>query len=437
MSEAPTPAPSARRSARLAGCSFPPAFRGLAGRPSIYYAVGRTTIPQASAELPTPPPAPDDPPAPKPRRLHPAPELDGGVAWLNTAAPIHLNDLRGKIVVLDFWTYCCINCMHMLPDLAKLEKKYANRDRRHRRPLGQVRQRKDSDNIRRAVLPYEVAHPVVNDAHMTIWNNYEVSSWPTLVLIDPDGNLVARGSGEGLYEALDVNIQRLIKEFREKKTLNEKPLHFEPARSTETVASPLFFPGKVLFHEAGKRLFISDSTHHRIVITDLGGKKVAVAGEGQAGAHDGAFDKARFNDPQGLALDGDTLYVADRKNNRICALDLKAKTVTTVAGTGDQGDDREYDGPALKAGLNSPWDLLMDVLPALRRHGRLPSVRGRWTSPRGPSPLTPGRAWRTSATAIPGVGRLFAQPSGLATDGKTLFVADSEVSAIRAVPLGG
>jgi len=434
MSEAPTPVRPAPRS-RLRWL-LPALFLGalLAGL-LVYYAVGRTTMPQAAAAPPAAPPAPDDPPTPKPRHRQPAPELDGGVAWLNTAGPIKLKDLRGKIVVLDFWTYCCINCMHTLPDLAKLEKKYANQIVVIGVHSAKFDNEKDSDNIRKAVLRYEVAHPVVNDAHMTIWNNYEVSSWPTLVLIDPDGNLVARGSGEGLYDALDVNIQRLIKEFREKKTLNEKPLHFDLARSTETAAGPLFFPGKVLADEAGKRLFIADSTHHRIVITDIDGKKIAVAGDGRAGADDGGFDKARFNDPQGMALDGDTLYVADRKNNLIRALDLKAKTVTTVAGTGDQGDDREYDGPALKASLNSPWDLLLhdgQLYIAMAGFHQL------WKMDLAKGTIAP-----YAGTGVENIrdGNLasacFAQPSGLATDGKTLFVADSEVSAVRAVPLGG
>ena len=434
MSEAPTPAP-VRPAFRprwrlLLPAAFLTAF--LAGL-AIYYAVGRAPLPQLSAAPPAP--APDDPPTPAPKRLHPAPELDGGVAWLNTAAPIKLKDLRGKIVVLDFWTLCCINCIHTLPDLAKLEKKYANEVVVIGVHSAKFDNEKNSESIRKAILRYEITHPVVNDAHMAIWNAYEVSSWPTLVLIDPEGNLVARGSGEGLYEALDVNIQKLIKEHREKKTLNEKPMKFELARFSETGASPLFFPGKVLADGPGKRLFISDSTHHRVVVTDLGGKKIAVAGDGRPGADDGAFDKARFNDPQGLALDGDTLYVADRKNNLIRALDLKARTVKTVAGTGEQGEDREYDGPALKAGLNSPWDLLL-------QDGQL------YVAMAGYHQIWKMDVAKGTIAAFAGAGMenirdgalasaCFAQPSGLATDGKTLFVADSEVSAVRAVPLGG
>src|SRR5207245_735550 len=111
---------------------------------------------------------------------------------------------------------------------------------------------------------------------------------------------------------------------------------------------------------ASKRLFIADSTHHRIVITDLDGKKIAIAGAGQPGKADGSFDKAGFNDPQGMALQGDTLYVADRKNHLLRALDLQARTVKTIAGVGEQSrEDRFRGGPALRTGLNSPWDLFL------------------------------------------------------------------------------
>src|SRR5208283_3161621 len=116
----------------------------------------------------------------------------------------------------------------------------------------------------------------------------------------------------------------LIKVHREKKTLKEGPFTVELAK--EKAPSPLYFPGKVLADAAGNRLFIADSTHHRIVITDLDGKMIAIAGAGQSGKADGAFDKATFNDPQGLALSGETLYVADRKNHLLRALNLKTQT---------------------------------------------------------------------------------------------------------------
>src|SRR6516162_7580908 len=128
-----------------------------------------------------------------------APELDGGIAWLNTSGPIRLRDLRGKIVLLDFWTFCCINCIHTLPDLARLEKKYPNQLVVIGVHSAKFDNEKNSDSIRKAILRYEIGHPVVNDADMKIWQAYDVHSWPTLYLIDPEGKIVGRGSGEGLY----------------------------------------------------------------------------------------------------------------------------------------------------------------------------------------------------------------------------------------------
>ncbi|HEY7159537.1 MAG TPA: thioredoxin-like domain-containing protein [Gemmataceae bacterium] len=364
-----------------------------------------------------------------------APELEGGVAWLNTAGPLRLKDLRGKVVLLDFWTLCCINCMHVLPDLAKLEKKYPNELVVIGVHTAKFDNEKNTESIRKAILRYEVSHPVVNDANQKIWNTYGSRSWPTLCLIDPEGRVVGAASGEGNYELLDRVIAKLIKVHKEKKTLNEKPLKFQLARGKENGDSPLFFPGKVLADGAGKRLFIADSTHHRIVITDLDGKKIAIAGAGEPGKEDGPFAKARFNDPQGMALQGDLLYVADRKNHEIRALDLKALTVKTIAGIGTQGQDREFGGPARKVGLNSPWDLLLHkekLYIAMAGHHQI------WVMDLAKETVAPfAGSGRENIRDGSLLASNFAQPSGLTTDGKTLWVADSEVSAVRAVPLDG
>jgi DNA-binding beta-propeller fold protein YncE len=364
-----------------------------------------------------------------------APELDGGVDWLNTAGPLRLRDLRGKIVLLDFWTLCCINCIHTLPDLAKLEKKYPNELVVIGVHSAKFENEKNSESIRKAILRYEISHPVVNDANMKIWQAYGVNSWPTLYLVDPEGYLVGRGSGEGLGDAADTIIAKLIKEHRAKKTLNEEPLRFDLARFRERGDNPLFFPGKVLADGAGGRLFIADSTHHRIVITDLAGKKIAVAGTGKSDKVDGPFEQASFNDPQGLALRGDTLYVADRKNHLLRALDLQNKTVKTIAGNGQKGEDRRRGGDALQVGLNSPWDLCLHgniLYIAMAGHHQI------WTLDLNKRLLLPYAGSGRENISDGGLAEAsFAQPSGLTRNHTTLFVADSEVSAVRAVPLDG
>ncbi len=363
-----------------------------------------------------------------------APELDGGVAWLNTAGPLKLADLRGRVVLLDFWTLCCINCIHTIPDLARLEAKYPGLLVVIGVHTPKFPNEKMTASIQKAVLRYQVRHPVVNDAEAILWRRYRISSWPTLVLIDPEGRYYGQISGEGAYDVLDRHIGMLAKDYRAKKQLNERPLRFQLA-GADNGASPLYFPGKVLADQTGKRLFIADSTHHRIVITSLDGRKIAIAGVGIEGKKDGPFATAQFSDPQGMALDGDTLYVADRKNHSIRALDLKEQKVRTVAGTGKQERERRTGGAALETGLNSPWDLLLHggklyiAMAGDHQIWTLDLAQGRVApfAGRGEEGLRDG----------PLAGAFFAQPSGLATDGQTLYVADSEISAIRAVPLNG
>lgn len=359
--------------------------------------------------------------------------FDGGVAWINSAKPLKLTDLKGKIVVLDFWTFCCINCIHTLPDLAKLEKKYEKEIVVVGVHSAKFENEKVTENIRKAVNRYRIAHPVVNDANMAIWNSIGIDSWPTLAVIDPEGHFVYADGGEGQYEAVAKTIDNLIAKYKGK-GLNEEPMRFDLAKSADPASTPLFFPGKLLADAVTDRLFVADSTNNRVVITDLNGKKVAVAGTGVAGKADGPFATAQFDDPQGLALDGNTLYVADRKNHLIRALDLKEQTVRTVAGTGEQDrTSRHAGGDPLKVGLNSPWDLLRvgrTLYIAMAGHHQI------WTLNLDAKELTP---YAGSGRENIFDGRLrsaaLAQPSGLATDGQNLYVADSEVSAVRAMPL--
>jgi thiol-disulfide isomerase/thioredoxin len=373
-------------------------------------------------------------------KRRPAPEFPDKLDWLNTAGPLKLADLKGKVVLLDFWTLCCINCIHILPDLAKLEKKYPNELVVIGVHAAKFENEKDTKSIRKAVLRYEIAHPVVNDADHLIWDAFGASSWPTYVLIDAEGRYVGHASGEGRLEVLDKAIATLIDEAKTKKVLNEKPLRFDLVRFRETGDTPLFFPGKILADEKGKRLFIADSTHHRIVVTDLDGKKQAVIGTGTPGYANGKFDAAQFDDPQGMALDGDTLYIADRRNHSIRAVDLKAGTVKTVAGTGKQDgefNNRKSDTPVdpLKIGLNSPWDLLLvgkKMYVAMAGHHQI------WLQDLEKNTIVPfAGSGMENIDDGPLYAAALAQPSGLCHDDKYLYVADSEGSAIRRIPLDG
>ena len=395
------------------------------------------------------------------RRI-PAPSLDGGVP-VNTAGPVSLDDLRGRFVLLDFWTYCCINCMHVLPELKKLEQAFPNELVVIGIHSAKFAGEQVTENIREAALRYDIEHPVVNDAEMTIWRRYGARSWPTLVLIDPVGDVVWAASGERTFEDIKAVIDRGLPYYRAQGLLKPaaRPALLEGARQAD---APLRFPGKLLADEVGGRLFIADSNHNRIVVAGLDGRLQQTIGSGAIGRADGAFDVSTFHHPQGMALIGGFLYVADTENHLLRKVDLAARRVMTVAGTGEKGDarfriadselrngaSRVVPDPGRGGGplgslqgmpLASPWALWAhgdDLYIAMAGAHQIWTMRldaseigayaGNGREDIVDGPLLPNVPYDTSFSS-------FAQPSGLASDGERLFVADSEGSAIRAVPL--
>jgi thiol-disulfide isomerase/thioredoxin len=386
------------------------------------------------------------------RRLD-MPEFPEGMEWLNTK-PLKLSDLHGKFVILDFWTYCCINCIHILPELKKLEQAYPNNLVVIGVHSAKFETEKDTENIAAAILRYEIEHPVVNDHAHVYWNTLGVRSWPTIVLIDPEGKFVGAQPGEFQFEDIDRVLKGAIPYYREQGLLDETPLHFD-LLAFDQEPTPLRFPGKILADEEGGRLFITDSNHNRIVITSLSGEVLTIIGSGQMGREDGNFAESTFDHPQGLALHGDTLYVADTENHLLRKVDLAQETVTTIAGTGRQGrvpfpgmerlregaplPDR-FVGPPDTTALNSPWalwvhdDALYIAMAGPHQIWKMPldeseigPYAGNGREDIVDGPLLPAEPFALGASS-------FAQPSGLSSDGTWLYVADSEGSSIRAVP---
>jgi DNA-binding beta-propeller fold protein YncE len=361
-----------------------------------------------------------------------APELTGGSGWLNTDRPLSLAALKGKVVLLDFWTYGCINCMHIIPDLKRLEAKYPNELVVIGVHSAKFKNEKETENIRRIILRYELEHPVYNDSEFSVWQSYGVRAWPTQVLIDPAGYAIGAVSGEGNYEVIDEAIAKTVADFRKRGELNEQPLKLVLERA-KVGDLPLAFPGKVLADAHNDRLFIADSNHNRIVITKLDGTLVETIGTGERAAVDGPFEKATFYRPQGMALDDDTLYIADTENHLIRKVDLKARTVETIAGTGRQSTEYFKEGPGRSVGLNSPWDLQL-------------AGRTLYIAMAGPHQIWKLDLDKDQVSTFAGSGREaridgellksgFAQPSGITTDGKSLYVADSESNIIRQIDL--
>lgn len=361
-----------------------------------------------------------------------APDFPENLDWLNTGGKsLSIKDFKGKFVLLDFWTYCCINCIHIIPDLKKLEEKYPNELVVIGVHSGKFENEKNTDPIRQAVMRYEIKHPVVNDKNFEVWQSYTVNSWPTLVLINPNGRVIGAQPGEGTFELFDHAISEGIAYFDKKGELKRSPLTFPAEKESDEENRFLSFPGKISADQASKRLAISDSNHNRIVIIDSGGQVLEVIGSGAEGKKDGSFQEAEFHHPQGTFFDGDWLYVADTENHLIRRIDFKAKKVETVLGTGNQSRVFNRPGRGKQVALNSPWDVLI-------HEGKL------YIAMAGSHQIWEADLKDFSAKPFAGSGSearvdgpadsaALAQPSGLSTDGTRLFFADSEVSSIRFV----
>ncbi|MGB3405114.1 MAG: thioredoxin-like domain-containing protein [Microcoleaceae cyanobacterium] len=366
-----------------------------------------------------------------------APELPQSYPWLNTDNFISLAQLRGRIVLLDFWTYCCINCLHILHDLKYLEQKYSQ----YLTVIGvhsaKFDHEQEIENIRQAILRYDVEHPIIIDQNYSIWQQYTVKGWPTLVLIDPKGYCFKSFTGEGHLAAIDETVSTLIKQHQQSQTINRQLLKFTLEKNKKTITQSLSFPGKILADQQSNRLFIADSGHHRIVITNSQGEILKIIGTGQPGLTNGQFNQAQFFTPQGMTFDEkqQILYIADTDNHAIRAVNLNQEIVTTIAGTGQQSRQLlSQPQKGIETALNSPWDIekvnnqLFIALAGCHQIGvlNLETNFFKIYAGRGAESCVDGEA----------IEAAFAQPSGITSNGIELFITDSETSCIRGITLG-
>ncbi len=365
-----------------------------------------------------------------------APELTAAREWLNVDKPLSLSNLRGKVVVLDFWTLCCINCIQTFPELSILEEKYKDD------PVVFIGihspkfiYEREQEAVRYNILKYDIRHPVALDSNNIVWDEYQIRSWPTLVLIDPDGYLTAYFPGEGNAESLDAMIRLLLDEFGAKNQLNNSSV---PTLTPALIPmNQLAFPGKIVADKITSRLFIADSGHHRIVVINPEGKVLQTIGSGSAGHEDGESAKAQFNFPQGIAFDSkrQKLYVADTRNHQIRSIDLITGIVKTLAGSGKKGYVRKPGTDPLAIDLASPWDLTIDSTADIL-YIAMAGNHQIWSYDLNQNQLSilagTGREDRMDGGFI---YASFAQPSGISFDADKLYIADSEVSAIRVLDL--
>lgn len=355
-------------------------------------------------------------------------EFAPGLPWLNVARPLTFDDLQGKVIILDFWTYGCINCIHVLADLKRLEKKYGHQLLVIGVHTPKFDNEKNLETLRNIVVRYGIEHPVVNDVDSMLAAKYGMRAWPTRVVIGPDGTVLGRVTGEGRYDLFDQTIAELLDKHGDILDAGPIPLRLERDQlSTSLLAAP----GKITTSE--HLVAISDTLHHRIIITDHLGSIQQVFGGKEAGSSDGTATSCRFNSPQGLVFSEQGLYVADTGNHLIRYIDLENGTVKTIAGNGKLERHRKGEFEANQVGLASPWALaLQDDLLYIAMAGS----HQIWLYD-----TKTGRVGPYAGSGREGIDdgdiqlASFSQPSGLTLVDGWLYVADSEDSAIRRINL--
>lgn len=367
-----------------------------------------------------------------------APSIDRkDLRWFNVEKPVSLNALRGRLVILDFWTFCCINCMHVLPTLAAIEDRFPEDVAVIGVHSPKFKAERDPANVEQAIARYGIRHPVIHDPDMTLWHEYAVRAWPTLVFVDPAGYVLGQVAGEPNRDKLIGGIEEMLADFRADGTL--KPAHL-PLTAPKVAGGRLSFPGKIKpVPGTPKRWAIADAGHHQVVVIGDDGKELARFGSGAPGFADGIGKEAAFNAPQGLVATTDAIFVADTGNHRIRRIDLASGTVDTLAGTGERGRGLPKAGgdDAHNVSLASPWDLeilanrLFFANAGTHQLGEIDLKGGtvRLLAGSGAEDVSDGRAFDAR----------LAQPSGLALspDGQALYFADSETSAARVLHLDG
>ena len=361
-----------------------------------------------------------------------APEFPDDIVWLNIKNKIALNDLKGRVVLLDFWTYGCINCIHMMPVLEMLESKYENKKVviiGIHSPKYKVE--KALENVKEAIERYEIKHPIILDSDMKIWKKYGIEAWPMFVIIGPDGIIRDKIAGEISFDVLDKKLLDIIKKYN-------KNMIKEPSSYTSKLIKKrgiLRYPGKISIAPDGKLIAIANANMNSILLIDKKGRIVQRIGSGEKGAVDSSMANSSFFKPQGIAwIDNNTLLVADTYNHKIRMIDLKSDKVTTKAGNGMQGAPLRYleEKVALNSKLNSPWDIVVGKNTAYIAMAGSHQILAydlddtvSYFAGIGYEDIEDGDFKHCS----------FAQPSGLSLNKNNIYVADSEASGIRNISL--
>ncbi len=354
--------------------------------------------------------------------------------WLNTEKKLSAETLKGHVVLLDFWTYCCINCMHVLEDLHWLQCHFRDKPfvivgvHSAKYPNERIHA-----NIESAIVRYGISHPVFVDSEFKMWDMYRIKAWPSFALFGADGILYSKTSGEGKRGHLNKKIHEALDAASDNGSLAKGRVHIATKCYHARTDNTLAFPGKLAVNKENGHLFVSDSNNNRILHVDPFDHEYArvidVIGSGNPGNEDGSFATASFNKPQGIASENGLLFVADTGNHLIRMIHLRERNVRIIAGTGEIGYSRSYSGPATRALLNSPWDIASDgealyiAMAGLHQIWRLDMETREMI-------VAAGNGYESIVDG-PSAAASLAQPSGISICGDRAYFVDSETSSLR------
>jgi thiol-disulfide isomerase/thioredoxin len=362
--------------------------------------------------------------------------------WLNSARKIEVDDLKNRVILVDFWTHACVNCLHMVPEIKKLEEQFGDRLTVIGVHSGKFDNEKSVESIKKAVLKYNIEHLVVNDADFKIWDSFGVKSWPTMILLNAKGQVVKKYEGEVAGKVIAKDVEKLVKKYSFQLNRNALPIVLEKNKAVDHV---LKFPSGIEFARnfsykniiKTNALVVANTGKNSILVTSLNGDTLLEIGSETAGSEDGDIANASFDAPHGLLFKDNILYVADTGNHAVRKIDFKAGKVTTIAGTKNKGLAITNDGKALEANLSSPWDLEFFpdsnhiIISNSGTHQLLKlNIAGETISPfagNGNEDLLDGKY----------PDNALAQPNGLSAFGGNLYFVDSETSALRVVDKSG
>lgn len=358
-----------------------------------------------------------------------APEFPAGLEWFNVSGPVRLDSQRGRVVLLNFGAFGGVQCQQVLADLNYLAMKY--RDQllviNINSPRFPAEMRRS--HVEQSILRFNVCCPVLHDPELLLWRTYGIKVWPTQVLIDHEGYILGGLSGAGKLQQLKQVISRQIASCP---ATPSGPPPVVSAGQRRRPAGALSYPGKVL--ATGSRLYIADSGHHRVLVASVGGQVLQQYGGGDPGLVDGTGTAAAFSNPQGMAIAGEFLYVADQGNHAIRRIHLRGGDVVTVAGTGKPGKSGVTAGlKPVEVELNAPGDLvfhdgrLFIAMTGSNQIWLLSLVTDRIE-------VFAGNGQEGLADGPPGLAML-AQPAGLALLGDCLYSVDSSASAVRRIDI--